>query len=264
MQYHLVSDGQRVPVSFPTVCFDEDSRLLPNAVLPRRLWLSNILADIWAFVDELIHGRFTPIKATHLLQKDRWMSFWQQGNFQLCPASRQTSTVDTVVLHWDGCNSSAQTYRVLRQRGLSAHLLIDSDATVYQTLDLKSQTGFHAGRINGNSIGIELCNPVDPTSDDRWGRELVHGVLPNTINKTHRLDFTPSQKTHVCQVLDFLTKEFDIPRNIAVTKQTDEHTKRDQSLEPGFTGVCGHYHVSAYMSDPGLLLWPSLRQHWNM
>ncbi|MCA9629358.1 MAG: peptidoglycan-binding protein [Myxococcales bacterium] len=44
--------------------------------------------------------------------------------------------VNLFVLHWDGCTSSHQCFHVLLDRGLSVHLMLDGDGTVYQALDL--------------------------------------------------------------------------------------------------------------------------------
>src|ERR1043166_4712974 len=45
------------------------------------------------------------------------------------------SKINTVVLHWDVANSSKDCYNVLINRGLSVHLMLDRDGTVYQALD---------------------------------------------------------------------------------------------------------------------------------
>ena len=40
------------------------------------------------------------------------------------------------VNHWDVCLSSTSCHRVLNNRGISVHFLIDNDGTIYQTLDI--------------------------------------------------------------------------------------------------------------------------------
>ena len=65
------------------------------------------------------------------------------------------ATVSQIVLHWDVTHSSAGAVEVLQRRGLSTHFLIDSDGTIYQTLDVEYKA-VHAGEANDRSIGIDL------------------------------------------------------------------------------------------------------------
>jgi hypothetical protein len=61
---------------------------------------------------------------------------------------------------------SRQCYDVLVERGLSAHLMIDWDGTIYQALDLQTACAFHAGHADARSIGVEMCNPELPERND--------------------------------------------------------------------------------------------------
>ena len=87
------------------------------------------------------------------------LSFYGQGGWRRrrYPSGKG---VDLFVLHWDGCTSAHQCFHVLLERGLSVHLLMDGDGTVYQALDLAEVCAWHAGSVNERSIGIEIQNPV--------------------------------------------------------------------------------------------------------
>src|SRR5688572_1701784 len=53
------------------------------------------------------------------------------------------SEINTIVLHWDVAYSSEGCYKTLVDRGLSIHLMIDRDGTVYQSLDF-TKRAWHA------------------------------------------------------------------------------------------------------------------------
>lgn len=266
---YLVIGGARVAVPFPTVCFDEDIRLATDSTLPMRPWLSNLFATGFSALKTATSWTaLKSIEPRKLVEPDRLYALWAQGNMQLCATTRQDQTgagVDTLVLHWDGCNSSAQMYGVLRRLGLSAHLLIDSDATVYQMADLAKTKAFHAGWINERSIGIEFNNPIDPSVDGaaRLGRVTVDELLPHHNRRIARLDYTPLQKERLCQLADVLQTHFDIGRVLPPSIDAQGIEQAPGLMPSDFRGVCGHYHVGAHKIDPGLSFWPVLRAHWR-
>ena len=66
--------------------------------------------------------------------------------------------VDQFVIHYDAAGSSRQCFKILHDlRGLSVHFMLDTDGTIYQTLDLKEKA-WHATVSNDRSIGIEIAN----------------------------------------------------------------------------------------------------------
>ena len=87
------------------------------------------------------------------------MSFYGHGGWtkRRDPSGKGVSLF---VLHWDGCTSARQCFHVLLERGLSVHLMLDGDGTVYQALDLAEARAWHAGDVNERSIGVEIQNPV--------------------------------------------------------------------------------------------------------
>ena len=253
--------GQDVPVPFPVVSYLHPRGL--SYAQPAR-W-----AD-WLPRAALAPGQFLrhvwSSKGLGLYRESaRWQAFWRQGTFGICHVPRADpsgANVNKVVLHWDACNSSAQCLRALQGGGLSAHLLLDSDGTVYQTLDLAHTKAYHAGWANERAIGIEINNPVDPAVNDVQTRRrpLVDITLPHLGQSAQHLDFLPEQKVAVAQVLDVLTQHFGIPRQLAANDVPGNITLIDDS----FSGICGHYHVGTHKSDPGFTLWPYLQRHWNI
>ena len=82
------------------------------------------------------------------------------------------------VCHWDVCLNSKSCFKVLSQRGLSVHFLIDNDGTIYQLLDM-NHIAYHAGgsKWNSNSIGVEISNAYYPKYQN-WYRKNGYGERP--------------------------------------------------------------------------------------
>ena len=197
-------------------------------------------------------------------------------------------TVDQFVLHYDVAGISRQCFRILHDlRGLSVHLMLDIDGTIYQTVDLKERT-WHATTSNGRSIGIEIANmgaypPGAHKVLDEWypkdgdgkpylrvpgrlgdpmlrvknfrGRparpELVRGRVQGT--ELLQYDLTPEQYTALTRLTAALAKAFprltcDYPRDAAGRLVT---AKLPEAELKSYRGVLGHYHVQANKVDPG-------------
>ena len=195
--------------------------------------------------------------------------------------------VDQVVLHYDAVGLSRECFRVLQQRKLSAHFLIDLDGTIYQTLDLRERA-WHAGQANSRSIGIELANvgaydvgQSNPFGKwytvDQRGRSLVTiapqfgdggmrirdfnarpaqpgpitGIIHDRTLVQH--DFTDEQYDALARLLAGLHRTF--PRLYPVAPRGGDARVLNRTLTEvewaRFSGVLGHYHVSPEKVDPG-------------
>lgn len=190
---------------------------------------------------------------------------------------RLQAVVDQLVLHYDNTGSSATTFGVLRQRGLSAHFLIDVDGTVYQTLDLRER-GWHATIANERSIGVEIAQigafpPAEVATLTRWyepdpgGGVRLKTRLPGTFRPQRRelirgeiqgrdlqqYDFTPEQYTALAHLAAALNRVFpkihlDAPRD---ANGRVPPRKLDDKTYTTFTGIIGHYHIQENKIDPG-------------
>ncbi len=194
--------------------------------------------------------------------------------------------VDLFVIHYDAGGVSRECFRVLHdERGLSVHFLLDLDGTIYQTLDLKERAR-HAGSVNGRSIGIEIANigaheDADEASDwytvDDDGQVRVAippvlgdggirtpnfvarparpGLIEGTIQnrRLHQYDFTDAQYEALIKLTAALCR---VLTRIRVDYPRDRHDQlRTELLRPDeladFSGLLGHFHVSAAKVDPG-------------
>lgn len=194
--------------------------------------------------------------------------------------------VDQFVLHYDVCGTSRTCQRVLRERGLSVHFLLDVDGTLYQTLDL-ADTAWHATKSNGRSIGVEIAHIgayTDPNAKalEEWyerdaagtyitiperfhgggvhtqgfvGRPVRDRLISGEIQGTrfHQYDFTPEQYASLAKLTAALTKVLPRIEPRAPVGDGGEIVPRvlpDEEWER-FHGVLGHYHVQANKQDPG-------------
>ncbi len=196
-------------------------------------------------------------------------------------------TVDQFVVHYDVAGISKQCFKILHDlRGLSVHLMLDIDGTIYQTLDLKERA-FHATIANTRSIGIEIANmgaypPGAHKALDEWypkdaqgpfikvperfgdpmiftkgfvGRparpELVRGNIQGI--DLLQYDLTPQQYAALTKLTAALCRVFpkitcDYPRDAAGELITKKLP--DEELKK-YQGVLGHYHVQTNKTDPG-------------
>lgn len=172
---------------------------------------------------------------------------------------RDFSTLQKVIcqfaIHHDGCGSSKTTFHVLHdERGLSVHFLIDNDGTIYQTLDL-AHCAYHAERINGISIGVELCNRGRVSLDGPKyyaNRGQSRNIRTITINneKLEVWDYTQEQYQAMIALGKALARLFPnlpqvYPQNMGLLiNSTIEDVEK-------FSGYLGHFHVTPTKWDPG-------------
>jgi N-acetyl-anhydromuramyl-L-alanine amidase AmpD len=179
--------------------------------------------------------------------------------------------VDQIVIHYDAAGSSRRCFQVLHdERGLSSHFLLDTDGTIYQTLDVRERAR-HAGDVNDRGIGIEIANlgayehpaelalrrerlallepaaftgapsPPAPVVGDIQGRHL------------HQYPFTEAQYDALISLVAALCRTFPnikrtVPRDRSGRVVTDFLPPKRRER---FRGILGHYHVSPSKIDPG-------------
>ena len=96
-----------------------------------------------------------------------------------------------IVMHYTAGSSMLGSVRAIKDRGLSAHLFVERDGAVIQTVDFNRQA-YHAGEstwrgfngLNRHSIGIEVANIgfLDKSTKDGWTRqELRRTYSPEEV-----------------------------------------------------------------------------------
>jgi hypothetical protein len=163
----------------------------------------------------------------------------------------RASSIDKIVVHWDGCLNSAQCVKVLRERGLSAHFCIDNDGTVYQLMDT-NHIGWHARGANSKSIGIEISNPVymKHAKKCKPPRPVAPASQLHGKEFPEHLDFHEVQVEALKELLKTLTSFYNVP--LEFPNHNGELIK-GVIKSSSFKGVICHYHVTKNKTDPACL-----------
>jgi N-acetylmuramoyl-L-alanine amidase len=121
-------------------------------------------------------------------------------------AAELESVLDKIVVHYDGCGTSAKCFRVLHhERGLSCHFLIDGDGVVYQTLDVLERA-WHATTANDSSVGFELAHVGAFSNRSNCGDHPKKGNIQG--QELFQTDFTNEQYDALARVAATLMARF--------------------------------------------------------
>ncbi|RIA85640.1 N-acetylmuramoyl-L-alanine amidase domain-containing protein [Glomus cerebriforme] len=191
----------------------------------------------------------------HREYEERGYSFESPIDLKENYGVRNNEGINCIVLHWDVCESVRHCFITLCQRGLSAHIMIDEDGSVYQILDLIKLAN-HAKGCNHNSIGIMLQNPVIASNNDNVeNRNLTTSREPGNNKPYTHLDFTDEQKEMVVKVCDDLCRIFpDIPRILPPLDEKKLITTVTLPREERI-GILAHYNATPTRLGPGDSLW---------
>ena len=159
--------------------------------------------------------------------------------------------IKNFVCHWDVCLNSKSTFRVLQNRGLSVHFLIDNDGTIYQPLDM-NHIGYHAGssKWNAASVGVEIANAYYPKHQawyvkngfgERpiWDKAKVHGKVLKPF-----LGFYDVQLQALKALMEAVHKAAGIP-----LKTPDSTTTYSTAARGTYKGFISHYHLKKTKID---------------
>jgi hypothetical protein len=122
------------------------------------------------------------------------------------------------VCHWDVCLSSKSCFKVLENRGLSVHFLIDNDGTIYQTMDI-NDVAYHAGsrKWNDQSIGVEISNAYYPKHQSWYVKQGLgeRPLIEDAVVHGQKLDpftgFYPVQLEALKALMKSINKATGIP-----------------------------------------------------
>lgn len=164
--------------------------------------------------------------------------------------------INMLVLHHDGMWNSAGTYAVLKERGLSTSLMLDSDGTVYQPIDLRENT-LHAGDVNHYSIGLDLT--LRTKFDDRNDRRVQQYIRSRGGLFTKRINggmittpgYTEAQYSALVAVILGLNKVFPKIKLFPPMDENGEVILTKIQDYRNFNGWLGHLHLTTNRMDPG-------------
>ena len=160
------------------------------------------------------------------------------------------------VNHWDVTLSAKHCQRILDQRGISVHFLIDNDGTIYQTMDTRD-VAWHAGskRLNECTIGVEISNAYDPKYQQWYTR---HGFGERPIIEdayVHGRKLEPFMGFYPVQLQALRALWSAIHRATGIPLQSPEFQgQQSTTVDPNaangtYSGFVSHYHLTERKID---------------
>ena len=172
-------------------------------------------------------------------------------------SGKKDREVKMFVNHWDVCLSSQSCAKVLNNRGISVHFLIDNDGTIYQMLDTQ-HGAWHAGSVNSCSIGVEITNAYY-TKYQSWyikngfgERPIVNDAKCHGRNMDSFLDFYPIQIDALKALWLAIHQRYGIPLEAPESGEDNFMTSREHVADverKRFKGFVSHYHQSKRKID---------------
>ena len=156
------------------------------------------------------------------------------------------------VCHWDVCLSSESCFKVLNNRGLSVHFLIDNDGTIYQTMDM-NDVAYHAGsrKWNDRSIGVEISNAYYPQHQAWYERQGLgkRPIIKDAVVHGSKLDpftgFYPQQLDALKALMRGVHDATGIPLATPLDRSKRTNTTVSKKAADGrFEGFLSHYHLT--------------------
>tara|TARA_R100000008_G_C3585465_1_gene171918 strand:+ start:655 stop:1506 length:852 start_codon:yes stop_codon:yes gene_type:complete len=159
-----------------------------------------------------------------------------------------------IVTHWDACTSASSCKRVLEARNISTHFCIDNDGVIYQYLDT-NDIGWHAGRVNKNSIGVDFSNAYYTKYNKIYEKRGFPKRPVLTNSRVHGVKLKPHLGYYNVQIeaykklLKVLCQHYSIPLKVP------EHNGRlmtgvhNGAAKGKFDGVVCHYHLTRKKID---------------
>jgi N-acetyl-anhydromuramyl-L-alanine amidase AmpD len=166
--------------------------------------------------------------------------------------------VQQIIIHHDATWNSLACFQVLKNRGLSTHLMIEGDGTIFQPADLRDSTWHAGGIFNQIGVGIDMNNvaSLELLRDSDRGRAYTQsrgGLITNQINgaRLTSAGYTEAQYQALVAVIVGLHKVLPKIRLFPPLDANGEVINRKLINAWEFQGWLGHLHISADKWDPG-------------
>jgi hypothetical protein len=172
-------------------------------------------------------------------------------------SGKKDREVKMFVNHWDVCLSSESCAKVLNNRGISVHFLIDNDGTIYQMLDTQ-HGAWHAGSVNSCSIGVEISNAYYPKYQPWYvkngfgERPIISSAECHGKKMSDFTGFYDIQLDALKALWVAIHNRYDIPYQTPESGDSDFMTSRiyEPSVDKRkFRGFVSHYHQSKRKID---------------
>lgn len=197
---------------------------------------------IWAGEEQRDVGTSLAIEDGRLLKAGDGKPCWFAPPYKGC--AKRVDAIDLIAFHWTGgeggCERVAGVLRTrtdgTRPTPLSIHFVIDYDGRIVQMADPVTTVCYHAGKVNGRSIGIEMSNRAAlPAQSNRPRRTRTTRINNGRVHR--HADFTDKQYKSALELSNLLAHMAEIPRVAPLYAR-----KVDLS---GFRGACEHIHAGS-------------------
>jgi hypothetical protein len=193
----------------------------------------------------LINGRHVPINW------DTKIDLIKPGAYKKHRGARNPSMI---VTHWDVCTSAERCKRVLEARNISTHFCIDNDGVIYQYLDT-NDIGWHAGRVNKMSIGVDLSNAYYIKYNNLYQkkglpkRPILHDSYVHGRRLKPHLGYYPVQIEAYKKLIQVLCREYNIPLEVPEKNKRLMTGVHNGAAKGKFDGIVCHYHLTRKKID---------------
>ena len=170
-------------------------------------------------------------------------------------SGKEDRDVKMFVNHWDVCLSSRRCHKVLENRALSVHFMIDNDGTIYQLLDMQHRA-WHAGNstVNTKSVGVEISNAFYPKYQDwytkRFGPRpvITDAIVHGKPLETH-LGFYPVQLDAAKALWKAVSLACKVPLVAPMASDGLDTGVNYEVYKGRFNGFCNHYNITSKKID---------------
>jgi hypothetical protein len=243
----LTADGLVGPTTYRRVWTDREADISDHKPLK----------NVYASGDKhIVHnGHFIPIEWEKVVLWDEEGGLCSKDGCYTDLSGKPDRKPTMFVNHWDVCLSSESCAKVLNNRGISVHFLIDNDGTIYQMLDTQHKA-WHAGISNGiggnpKGIGVEISNAYYLKYQD-WYVKNGFGERPVCKNASiHGHEMKPFTGFYPIQLeaLKALWKAVHIGIDIPLeypknNKGVLSDTVYNDCVKGKFHGICNHYNFT--------------------
>lgn len=161
------------------------------------------------------------------------------------------------VVHWDVCLSSKICFKVLKNRNLSVHFMIDNDGTIHQLMDTQHAAKHSGSRIvDIESIGVEISDAYYPKYQESY-EKMGFGKRPIWINDVQHakekgeefLGFYDIQLEALKALIKALHKAHGIKLQVPTDDTGMIKTIYKKAATGNFEGIVNHYHLTTRKID---------------
>ena len=235
-EHGLAADGKVGPQTYRRIYTDRESNISK--------YVSSVSDNNYQSI--VYDGNLYPIEWDKVILWDESQGIEARHYSKIIGEPREPKVF---VNHWDVCLDSKMCQRVLNNRGLSVHFLIDNDGTIFQTCDIQ-HICYHAGKkVNPHSIGVEVANAYY-LKHQQWYISNNLGERPIWTGTVRGVELEPHLGFYDVQVMALkalwkaVADACDIPLICPQQNGVMLDGYYSPAVKGNWKGFIHHYHIS--------------------